>query len=193
MSGGNPVKKAKEEASRAVDSVGNFAESAVSKTRDEVGRNLGSDAQKALQAASDIAVAPIKQTGQGISNINQGFIETAQGNVSPGFKQIKEGAKETSMGVALPQLAMGKEALSVGKELLGGNRQLPSIATDTGTNYPVATPTPEKTAEELAQDQYMQDQLASSRRKGRASTQLTGPQGLSGSTSYSARRTLLGV
>lgn len=53
-------------------------------------------------------------------------------------------------------------------------------------------PTPEDAMKGLADDAALTE-VQGRRARGRASTILTGPQGLSGSNQYSARRTLLGV
>jgi len=58
---------------------------------------------------------------------------------------------------------------------------------------PTNTPTPEDAAGEVEKAPDLQDQLAPSKKRGRASTILSGPQGLSGSNQYSARKTLLGA
>lgn len=51
--------------------------------------------------------------------------------------------------------------------------------------------TEETASEQLADDANLENQITG--RRGRASTILSGPQGLSGSTQYSARKTLLGA
>jgi len=57
----------------------------------------------------------------------------------------------------------------------------------------VAQPGAEDANKALADDAALQEIVGGNRKRGRASTVLSGPQGLSGSTQYSARRTLLGV
>jgi len=57
----------------------------------------------------------------------------------------------------------------------------------------VAQPSAEDANKALADDAALQEIVGGNRKRGRASTVLSGPQGLSGSTQYSARRTLLGV
>jgi len=74
------------------------------------------------------------------------------------------------------------------RELAPDMPDLPNFE-DAATN----TPTPDDAAKGVADDAAMQEQLGDTRKRGRASTIISGPQGLSGSTSYSARKTLLGV
>lgn len=89
----------------------------------------------------------------------------------------------------------GSELLRTTKnEVVGAlTPDLPDIPNFNDIASPTNTPDPSAAADALANDAAMQAQLDESRKRGRASTILTGPQGLSGSTQYSARKTLLGV
>jgi hypothetical protein len=71
----------------------------------------------------------------------------------------------------------------------------PTIITEQGTGEPTPTtgPSDAEVAKAAADDAALQSQLESSRRKGRASTQLSSPEGLGGSTRTSSKRTLLGA
>lgn len=175
MGGGNPVKKVTKAVTKAVDDVGNASEKSVKQSRDELGRNLGKDGQKALQYTSDLTMAAPKKFGSSTKN-------TSQGNIGEGLRE---------MGEVTTGLAQLKEDIKVFKELkdgaVGSLQPVPMGTEDTNT------PTPEEAAKKVADDVEMQAQLAYSKRKGRASTQLTGQQGLSGSNTYSARKTLLGA
>lgn len=73
------------------------------------------------------------------------------------------------------------------------NELTPSMPDMPNFNDPaVAQPTANDAAEALSQDAALLE-MEGRKTRGRASTILTGPQGLSGSTQYAARRTLLGV
>ena len=175
---GDVKKKAEQEIKNATGNVADFVEGSVSSVRDEARRNLGSDAQTLFDAALNTPEKILSRTGENLEQIKDGqFREGASGLVGDAIR------------AAYLPLAVGYDVGKAGVGSLMGGNKLPNISeslTDSGYS-------PEQAAKDLAGDAAMQEQLQSSRRRGRASTVLSGPQGLSGSTQYSARRTLLGV
>jgi len=176
MGGGNPVKKVTKVVTKATDQVGNATETAVKQGRDEAFRNLGSDGQKYAGRASDLFVEnPLKRMGSASEDLHKG--------------NIGDAARTTAtLGVASAGDVVGLMKKQV--------PDLPALPVDDPSKTgPVGDPVAEAeaAAKALKEDANMQEQLAGSRKRGRASTILTGPQGLSGSNAYSSKKTLLGA
>lgn len=170
MGGGNPIKKA----GKAIDKTGNALEKAGKQTRDEATRNMGADGKKYTEAVLSVPENVAKRTAGAVEDISKG-------NFGKGGKTL---AMEYT---GIPEISDLKDAY--GGMAKDATPDLPAITDSPDTN----TPTPEEAAKKVADDVEMQGQLESSRRKGRASTVLTGSQGLGGSNTYSARKTLLGA
>lgn len=166
------VSRVDENVSGAVDNVGNTVETGVKQVRNETARNLGTDGEKALRAGSDILIEkPMGRVGGAAKDISQG--------------NIGDGAR--ALALESTGLMVYKDAYDTGSEML--KKEVPNLP-----SIPVEAPVDTEAAEKaLREDAAVQDQLSSSRKRGRASTVLTGPQGLSGSTAYSSKKTLLGA
>ena len=108
---------------------------------------------------------PVKKTGNSIKKFTEDPGRMAAFVATGGFSEV------------------GRSAI---KELTPSMPDMPSMGASTDQ------PTANDAAEALSQDAALLE-MEGRKTRGRASTILTGPQGLSGSTQYAARRTLLGV
>lgn len=164
--------------SKAVDQIGNISESAVNKTRDEAARNLGTDGSRAFLALSDVASGSLNKAGGAVENASKGNIGQAGRAVG-----------EMAIDAATP---LG--AIKSGMQLYGKYTEsdLNNVRIDANMQSPEA-PSESAVDQGLRDDAALADQAKDGRRRGRASTVLTSPQGLLGQAGVSSRRTLMGA
>lgn len=166
---------------KAADQTGNAIEGGVRDTRNEAFRNLGKDGQKYAQKASDVFVE------NSMHRMGKASEDTINGNIGDATRAIYLEATGVSQT---------KDHLKAIQELAkNASPDLVVPVDDPSKVGPVGDPVAEAeaAAKALKEDANMQEQLNSSRKRGRASTILTGPQGLSGSNAYSSKKTLLGA